>query len=70
MQENVGKTDLVVRVVFGICLIFAPLLNVPAIWSNSAFAYGSMAIGIILIATAAFRFCPLYRLLGISSCKV
>lgn len=70
MTANIGKLDVVVRVLFGLGLIIAPWMNVPAIWSSSAIAYGSMAVGGILIATAAVRFCPLYRILGISSCKV
>jgi len=45
-------------------------MNVSAIWSSASFAYGSMAIDMILIATAVVRFCPLYRFLGISSYKV
>jgi len=70
MTANIGKVDVVVRVLVGLGLIIAPLMNVPAIWSSSGLAYGSMAVGGILIATAAVRFCPLYRILGISSCKV
>lgn len=70
MTTNVGKADLTVRFILGACLFFMPLLNIPAIWSSAVLAYGSMAIGLILVATAAFRFCPLYRLLGISSCKI
>ena len=70
MTANVGKVDLTVRIVLGACLFFLPLLNIPAIWSSAVLGYGSMAVGLILAATAAFRFCPLYRLLGISSCKI
>lgn len=70
MNKNIGKPDAILRVVLGFGLIFAPLMNVPAIWSSSAFAYGSMVIGAVLVATAVFRFCPLYRILGLSSCKV
>lgn len=70
MTANIGKLDLVIRAVLGIVLFFAPLMNVPAIWSNSMLAYASMGIGLVLIFTAAFRFCPLYRILGISTCKI
>lgn len=70
MTRNIGKVDLVIRVLLGLCLIFAPLMNIPALWSSAAAAYGSIAIGAVLMATAALGFCPLYRILGISSCKV
>ncbi len=70
MSANVGNTDRILRAILGLVLFFAPLLNMPAIWSSAALAYGSMAIGIVLIATALFRFCPLYRLLGMSTCRL
>ena len=70
MTANIGKADTIARFFIGALLFFLPLLNIPAIWSSAVFAYGSMAVGLILVATAAFRFCPLYRLFGISSCKI
>ena len=70
MTAKIGKVDIIARFFVGSLLFFLPLLNIPAIWSRALLAYASMAIGLILVATAAFRFCPLYRLLGISSCKI
>ena len=70
MTANLGNTDHVLRVILGLVLIFAPLLNMPAIWSSAAFSYGSMIIGLVLVATALFRFCPLYRILGVSTCRL
>lgn len=69
MTPNIGSADRVLRAIFGLLLIFAPLLNMPSIWSSGILAYGSMAIGMILVVTALFRFCPIYRILGISTCK-
>lgn len=69
MTANLGTVDRSVRFVLGLLLFFAPLANIPAIWSSTTFAYLSMAIGVILAATAFFRFCPLYRVLGISTGK-
>lgn len=70
MTANIGKADFIVRFVLGVCLFILPLLNIPAIWSSAVLAYGSIAIGLILVATAFLRFCPLYRILGISTCKI
>ncbi|WP_370402480.1 YgaP family membrane protein [Sulfitobacter sp. JB4-11] len=69
MTANLGNFDRVVRAMLGLILLVAPLLNKPAIWSNGTFAFASMAIGIILLGTSLFRFCPLYRLIGISTCR-
>lgn len=70
MTANLGNADRVIRAILGIVLIIAPLLNMPEIWANAYLAYGSMAVGVILIATALVRFCPLYRLFGLSTCKI
>ena len=70
MTANLGKFDRVLRIFLGLALFLAPLLNVPAMWSSATLAYVSMAVGAVLVVTAFFRFCPLYRLLGISTCKI
>lgn len=70
MTANLGNADRAIRLILGLVLIFAPLLNTPAIWSSATLSYGSMIVGLILAGTALFRFCPLYRILGISTCKL
>jgi hypothetical protein len=70
MVPNLGNLDRAIRFLAGLVFFFAPLGNIPPIWSSSVLAYAIMAIGVILIATSLFRFCPLYRILGISTCKL
>ncbi|WP_299671852.1 DUF2892 domain-containing protein [uncultured Roseobacter sp.] len=70
MTANLGTLDRAARLILGLVLFVAPLLNVPAIWSNTALSFGSMVVGLILAGTALVRFCPLYRILGISTCKL
>ncbi|MGB5864592.1 MAG: DUF2892 domain-containing protein [Sulfitobacter sp.] len=70
MTANIGGTDRILRVLLGLTLVLAPLLNMPAIWSSAPFAYGSMAVGLVIAGTAALRFCPLYRIIGLSTCKL
>lgn len=65
-NTNVGMVDRIVRIVLGVALI--------------AFALGYIApaapyhwlgwIGIVPLATAIFATCPLYSLLGMSTCPV
>ncbi|MEL6885329.1 MAG: DUF2892 domain-containing protein [Pseudomonadota bacterium] len=70
MTTNLGRLDRLIRAFGGLALVFAPLSNIPPIWSNAAPAYVAMAVGVILVATALFSFCPIYRLIGVSTCKV
>jgi hypothetical protein len=70
MTANLGNADRILRAILGLALIAAPLLNIPAIWSSAALSYGSIAVGLVLFATALFQFCPLYRIVGMSTCKL
>ncbi|KEJ88545.1 YgaP family membrane protein [Sulfitobacter donghicola] len=69
LTANLGNMDRLIRAGLGLVAFFAPLLNVPPIWSSGFFAYLSMIVGLVLIATATIRFCPLYRIIGISTCS-
>ena len=70
MTANLGRVDRVLRLLIGLALLVGPLLNTPPIWSDGAWAYVSMAVGLVLAATALFRFCPIYKVFGISTCRL
>ena len=70
MTSNVGKIDRAFRLIIGLTLIAAPLVNFPTIWSSSAYVYTAIAIGAVLVATSFLKFCPLYRVVGLSTCRV
>jgi hypothetical protein len=59
MKTNVGGIDRILRVAVGALLIVLAALNVIGPWGY---------IGVVLVLTGLFRFCPAYLLLGISSC--
>ena len=65
MTQNMGSLDRIVRLVIGLALVIAPLLNLPAAWSVAWMAYASMGVGAVLAVTAVIGVCPLYSLLGI-----
>ncbi|MCB1914706.1 MAG: DUF2892 domain-containing protein [Rhodocyclaceae bacterium] len=61
MKANVGGIDKILRIVAGIALIvWAAALGGP-VWAW---------IGVVPLATGLFNFCPVYTLLGISTCPV
>ena len=60
MKINVGSADKVLRVVAGVVIIACGI----------AFKSWWGVIGVIPLATAFVGFCPLYSLLGVSTCKV
>jgi hypothetical protein len=59
MQHNVGSVDRVVRVLAGLALIAATLLGYIGLWGW---------LGIVVLATGVFRFCPAYLPFGMSTC--
>lgn len=60
MQMNVGMLDRLARAVLGLALISL------VFWGpRSPLGW----LGLVLIGTSVFRFCPLYRLVGISTCR-
>ena len=66
MPVNVGTIDQYVRIVGGLALIAFALQNGLSIegwhWAG--------LIGVVPLATAFFKSCPLYTVLGISTCTV
>jgi hypothetical protein len=62
-EKNVGMIDRVVRIILGIVLLAAFVLNmVPAPWS-----YLVVLIGLIALVTGAVGTCPLYSILGLNT---
>jgi hypothetical protein len=57
MKYNVGSTDRIIRVVAGLGIAIGGVVF-ESYWG---------IIGVVLLATAIFRFCPLYLLLGINT---
>lgn len=60
MKKNMGTIDRILRIIVGVALITYGILN------QSWIGF----IGIIPILTALVRFCPLYTMFGMSTCKI
>jgi hypothetical protein len=70
MTANIGNIDRAARLIIGLAFFMAPLLNLPAVWSSAGLANTSMGVGVVLALTSLIRFCPLYRIIGISTGKI
>ena len=60
MKCNVGTTDRIIRVLVGLIVIVLGLVF-HSWWG---------AIGVVLLATAALGWCPLYLPFGLSTCAI
>ncbi|KAA0915103.1 DUF2892 domain-containing protein [Psychrobacter sp. ANT_WB68] len=59
MEINVGSTERLLRIIIGVVIIGLGLYF-QSWWG---------VVGLILLLTGLFRFCPLYKMLGMNTCK-
>ena len=71
-MTNVGSPDRVVRAILGFILIVAPFLPFTMSFFGPLGMWKLVIVvaGIVLLGTAALRFCPLYAILGLNTCPV
>jgi len=60
MLKNINSVDRILRLVIGAILVSLVFVGPKTPWGY---------IGLILIATSVINFCPIYRVLGISTFK-
>lgn len=68
MPCNVGTADRAVRLVLGAVLLLLPFLTsfaatTPWLW------WAAVVAGVVMLATAGLRFCPIYAVLGARTCQ-
>jgi hypothetical protein len=63
MKKNMGTIDRAIRAVVGIAAIAAYFVG----WLTGTLAIIALVVGIVLLGTAAIRWCPPYDLLGINT---
>lgn len=59
MDKNIGKTDMMLRVVVGLALIASALSGVFTPWGW---------VGVVPLATGLLRWCPAYTIFGLKTC--
>lgn len=70
-MTNVGGVDRILRYIVGIVLLAVPFVasSVPALAGLGAWAWVIGAVGLVVVLSAVFRFCPAYLPFGINSCR-
>ncbi len=63
MKANESSVDRIIRGILGVVLLLVAFLAVPA----GALQIVLAIIGVVLLLTGAIGFCPLYRILGLST---
>lgn len=59
LTTNLGSIDRIARLVVGALMIILALTGTIGVWGW---------LGVILVATALMKFCPIYKVLGVKTC--
>ena len=66
-MTNVGTPDRIIRLVLGALLVLAPFVIALPLWAAGWTVWVSVILGLVLVATAIFSFCPIYAALRLST---
>ncbi len=69
MTANLGSVDRIFRLILGVVLLGAPFISGLALFESSAATIVSVIAGLIMVGTSAMKFCPLYRIFGLRTCR-
>ena len=61
MKKNVGGADRIIRIILGIGLLSLIVVGPKTLWG---------LVGLVPLLTATFSFCPLFLILGMSTCPI
>ncbi len=60
-MKNEGTADRAIRIVVGLAILSLTVVGPRTPWG---------LVGLVPLATGLLGFCPLYRVIGVSTCKV
>lgn len=63
MEKNAGTIDRIVRIVIGIVLLYAAATGMV----QGIVMYVAALLGLVMLATAALAYCPLYPVMKINT---
>jgi DUF2892 family protein len=66
MKKNMGTTDRVIRVLLAVVFFILYFTGIV----TGGFGFLLLVVGFVFVATSAVSLCPLYSLLGFSSCPI
>ena len=70
MTANIGRLDRIARALLGLVLLAAPFVSGLALFEGTLATALAVVAGLVMLATSLFRFCPLYRILGLNTCSL
>lgn len=69
MNANVGGSDRMFRLIAGFALLLLTWFSGVSLFDSILISTLATIAGLVFIATGLVRFCPLYTLFGIRTCR-
>lgn len=70
-MANVGGIDRIARIAIGAILLVVGLKpDLVGMAASGALHWVALVVGLVMLGTGLFKFCPLYPLLGINTCPM
>jgi len=69
MTVNVGKIDRIIRMLLGLVLLYLAFLNGLPAFDAVLLKYAAAAVGLVMLIVATTRICPVYTILGFTTCR-
>ncbi|TCK68676.1 DUF2892 family protein [Winogradskyella wandonensis] len=66
MKKNMNNIDKSIRILIAVAVALLYYFNV----IEGTLAYVLMGVAIVFLVTSLISFCPLYKILGVSTCKL
>lgn len=70
MTANLGNIDRIFRLVLGIVLLAAPFISALVLFQGNIATIISFTAGLVMVGTSTMKFCPLYSIFGVRTCKL
>jgi ABC-type transport system involved in cytochrome bd biosynthesis fused ATPase/permease subunit len=67
MTMNVGTVDRALRALVGVVALLGAFVFG---WFSGWMVWAAAIVGVIMLVTAAVGMCPIYRLVGMNTCRI
>lgn len=69
MIINVGTVDRLLRAGLGLGLLYLGFLSGLPAFESGVLKIGAITLGLVMFFVSASRFCPIYAIFGIKTCR-
>ncbi len=69
MTANVGTFDRILRALIGVALLILAFASGLPLFESGFLKWLAAVVGVVMLVVALVRWCPLYALIGVKTCR-